>query len=627
MTSCKISHMPRMSVLLLLALVFAVLTACQATQSPDIQATVASAVQTALPDQAPTATLDIQATIAAGVEATVQALPTVTASNVRDVTPTPTRTQTPTVTPILTPTPSPEATSTPLPVDTATPLATATPTLSQLVEKIEPSVVQIITSTGKGSGFVVGADGWIVTNAHVVNGFTHVFVTGKGRSETTGTVVGLDEELDLAVIQVDDDNLKPLTFADSDGVSVGDDVAAVGFPLGTILGTSASVTKGVVSAKRQSNGVNYLQTDAAINPGNSGGPLIDDQGRVVGINTSRVERVFGNSVQGIGLAITSDHISNALPSLMSGELAPDYSATLGAASELTGGDYVNEKHWYSLQVPDGWRLNDDNPDQVFMTSGTDGGIVWISVERIDPDSFYSLDMYLRSGFKPAPDPRWTSWTILSERRIRTAVGQPQWEAQEFDYTFTDEKGAEGRGRLLWLLQGSQFFSLDALSSADIWNGNPAVRTDMLGVQSSFDPWTYFDNDLGYSLAHPVNWARVHGTFSDYMTADSGTSAVLWTDVVSDDGHTSAGSYGAEAKIRDSSFSIIKRQVVFTKRESPAYRIDYFGTTPEGVVLRGALLISLGGGNALWTIIQAEAEDWKEIYPYVEDVFLRVSVRP
>ncbi|MCI0790909.1 MAG: trypsin-like peptidase domain-containing protein, partial [Chloroflexi bacterium] len=251
--------MPRVLIVTLFVLAAAVLTACQATPSPDIQATVEAAVQTALPALTSTAPpvvqpvvqVDIQATIAAGVEATVQAIPTPTATvkTVRDVSRTPP--PTPTGTPTLTPTPSPQATSTPPPVDTATPSPTATPTLSQLVKEIEPSVVQIITSAGKGSGFVVGAEGWIVTNAHVVGGFTQVAVVIQGGSEITGTVVGVDKDLDLAVIQVDGDDLIPLAFADSDGVSVGDDVAALGFPLGNILGSSATVTKGVVSAKRQ----------------------------------------------------------------------------------------------------------------------------------------------------------------------------------------------------------------------------------------------------------------------------------------------------------------------------------------------------------------------------------------
>ena len=626
--------MPRVPNAFWLVLVIAVLAACQTTPSPDIQATVAAAVQTALPSESPTASpdvltgaqVDVQATIAASVAATVQAIPTPTAKPVRDVSPTPTQTQTPTPTS----TPTPEATPTPFPVDTATPIPTATPTLSQLIEIIEPSVVQIITSAGKGSGFVVDAEGWIVTNAHVVSGFTQVSVTLQGRSETTGTVVGLDEKLDLAVLQVESDGLRPMAFADSDSVSVGDDVAAVGFPLGTILGSSASVTKGVVSAKRQSGGLNYLQTDAAINPGNSGGPLIDNQGRVVGINTSRVEQVLGRSVQGIGLAITSDHIQEALPSLMSGELAPAEAASSdagGASPEGSGRVYVNEKHWYSVQVPAGWRLHDDNSDAVFMTSGNDGGVVWITVDLVDPDDVYSLDRYLGSGAKPAPDPGWTNWAILSDRRIRAELGQPQWEAQEFLYAFTDQNGVDGKGRLLWQLQGGQLISLDAITTADIWDGSPSVRADMLGVQASFDPWAYSDDELSYALAYPTHWAPVEGTSGNHMAVDPRNSVVLRTDVVSDNGHAGAGSYGAEAMLGDSAFSVIKRRVVFPKRESPAYRIDYFGPTPDGVALRGALLISLGGGNAVWTVIQAEAEDWVEVAPYVDDIFLRVSVRP
>lgn len=625
--------MPRPLISVFLGLTIVVITACQSTPSPngpDIQATVAAAVQTALPAQTPLASVNVQATIAADVRATVQALFTPTASSAAnnatlEPSPTPRLTRTPR--PTATPTAAPQATSTAVPVDTATPLPTATPTLSQLIERIEPSVVQIVTSAGKGSGFVVGEEGWIVTNAHVVSGFARVSVLTQGDSEAIGVVIGVDETLDLAVIQVSDGDLLPLQFADSTAVSVGDDVAAIGFPLGSILGDSASVTKGVVSAKRERDGLSYLQTDAAINPGNSGGPLIDTRGRVVGINTSRVEAVLGRSVQGIGLAIASDQIELALPALMSGELAPEVSSS-EAADPLSGGRiFVSQENWYSVRLPAGWLLNDDDPDQVFVTSGEDGGVVWISVERIEPDIGHSLEALLDSGSMPSPDPRWTDWSIESERRIQAVSGLPQFEAQEFVHTFTDQNGVRGKGRLLWYVIGEQLFALDALSTLEIWDGETSVRSDMLGVQASFNPWAFSDEDDGYAVAHPAHWTFVDDPTADYLAADTQSSVVLWTKVVSDDGHTSAGSYGAEALLSDLTFSIIKRQVVFGKRASPAYRIDYFGTTPDGVALRGALLITLGGGNAVWTSIQAASEDWGEVSPYIDDIFLRVTVRP
>ena len=636
MGSGKMEYMPRLPVVIWIPLAVAVFAACRPTPTPDIpdiQATVAAAVQTALPakiSENRAAAPDVEATIAAGVEATVQAMQSPAATGARIISPTPTPARTPPATPTLTPTPGPEATSTPLPADTATPMPTATPTLSQLMVEIEPSVVQIITSVGRGSGFIVDVEGWIITNAHVVSGFTEVTVVGQGLAETMGTVVGLDEKLDLAVVRVEADGLTSLTLADSGGVSVGDDVAAIGFALGTILGSSASVTKGVVSAKREIDGLNYLQTDAAINPGNSGGPLIDALGRVVGINTSRVEEVLGRLVQGVGLAIASDHIRSALPLLMSGELAPDPSASFGRADRRPAGGgqvYLNEKHWYSVQVPTGWLLNDDDPDQVFITSDEHGGVVWISVDRVDADRVYSLDRYLGSGLRPAPDAGWTNWDILSERRINPAPGLPQSEAQEFVYTFTDRNGGEGKGRVLWQLVGGQLITLDAVSNADIWDFYSDELAEMLGIQNSFNPWSFRDDELGYALAFPSGWATVTSSSADYMAADRDTSAVLWTEVSPDQGHAGAGSYGAEAGPTDAGFSVIKRRLVFTKRESPAYRIDYFGPSPEGVPLRGALLISLGGGNAVRTVVQAEAEDWQEISPDIDDIFLRVSVRP
>lgn len=613
----------------------AILAACQSTPQPDIQATVAAAVQTALPPRTPEVFVDVKATIAAAVEATVRAIPSATATTPGRsatgnllLTPTPTRIATPSFTP--TPTAVTEPVPTAIRSETATPLPTATPTLSQLVEKVEPSVVQIITSFGKGSGFVVGADGWIVTNAHVVSGFSQVSVIDQSGSEVVATVIGIDEMLDLAVVQIDAHDLQPLQFADSKFVSVGDDVAAIGFPLSDVLGGSASVTKGVVSAKRDRNGLSYLQTDAAINPGNSGGPLIDNLGRVVGINTSRVEEVLGQSVQGVGLAITSDQIVSALPALMSGDLAPQETAFNSGSSDISAGagyTYASEKNWYTVHVPGGWLLNDDDPDQVFITSGEKGGVVWISVERIDPDDLYSLDRFLESGPRPAPDPGWTDWVIESQRRIRPMPDQPQFEAEEFVYAFTDSKGVSGRGRLHWYLLGGQLFTLDAVSTRSIWDNSPAVRSDMLGVQSSFNPWAFVDEDSGYAIAHPKRWTMLEDSEADYVAVDPRTSAVFWTEAVSDDGKLNVSSYGATASLSDLSFSIIGRQLMYAERESPAYRIDYFGPAPDGTTLRGAALITLGGGKAIWTIVQAESDDWQEISSEIEDIFLRVLVRP
>jgi putative serine protease PepD len=166
-----------------------------------------------------------------------------------------------------------------------------------LVTRVLPSVVTIQGPTDQGttlgSGFVITADGYLLTNDHVVTDVADnaVTVTLSDSTMLPGRIVGRDPESDLAVVKVDRGGLTPVELGDSDQVAVGDDVLAIGSPL-ALTGT---VTKGIVSALDRTietqdagEGPRYydaIQTDAAINRGNSGGPLFDSQGRVIGINS------------------------------------------------------------------------------------------------------------------------------------------------------------------------------------------------------------------------------------------------------------------------------------------------------------------------------------------------------
>ena len=164
-----------------------------------------------------------------------------------------------------------------------------------------------------GSGVIVSADGYILTNNHVVENAAEIQVTLSDRRELKAKVIGTDPESDLAVIKVDAENLPALTFADSNKIEVGDTVLAVGNP----FGLGQTVTSGMVSALgRATLGLDYedfIQTDAAINPGNSGGALIDTNGRLVGINTAILSRSGG--FQGIGFAIPANLARNVMQQL------------------------------------------------------------------------------------------------------------------------------------------------------------------------------------------------------------------------------------------------------------------------------------------------------------------------
>ena len=179
-----------------------------------------------------------------------------------------------------------------------------------VIAAVEPSVVQIQTSAGLGSGIVYDTSGDIVTNAHVVGSYTSFTVTLTTGKSYPGTLVGLYLPDDIAVIHVSATGLAPATFGDSSALAVGDFVLAIGNPLG--LGTS--VTEGIVSAlNRQVSEPNgyalpdVIQTSAAINPGNSGGALVDLSGHVVGIPTlAATDPQIGGSAPGIGFAISSN---------------------------------------------------------------------------------------------------------------------------------------------------------------------------------------------------------------------------------------------------------------------------------------------------------------------------------
>jgi serine protease Do len=160
---------------------------------------------------------------------------------------------------------------------------------------------------GLGSGVIVSADGYILTNNHVIDGADEVKVglDAGGKRELVAEIVGRDPKTDLAILKIDAKDLTPITIADSDALEVGDTVLAIGNP----FGIGQTVTSGIVSATgRGGLGIeeyeDFIQTDAAINPGNSGGALVDADGRLVGINTAIYSRTGG--FMGLGFAIPSN---------------------------------------------------------------------------------------------------------------------------------------------------------------------------------------------------------------------------------------------------------------------------------------------------------------------------------
>ncbi len=170
---------------------------------------------------------------------------------------------------------------------------------------------------GTGTGFVVDADGLIVTNNHVIDAADHVLVRFATGRVLDGAIIGRDGLTDLAVLRVKAETLPTIRMGDSDAVEVGDWVVAIGNP----FGLDHTVSAGIVSAKGRSRDdvpilmegyVDFIQTDASINPGNSGGPLLNLRGEVIGVNTA----IRGGNAQGIGFAIPVNMLRELLPLLL-----------------------------------------------------------------------------------------------------------------------------------------------------------------------------------------------------------------------------------------------------------------------------------------------------------------------
>ncbi|PWU47439.1 peptidase S1, partial [Micromonospora sp. S4605] len=286
--------------------------------------------------------------------------------------------------------------------------------LPRIAASVQDSVVSITTDSGEGSGVILTDDGYVLTNNHVVaaaggNSVRVVFADGKSAQ---ARIVGTDPKTDLAVVKASGvSGLQPATFGDSDAMQVGDQVLALGSP----LGLQGSVTAGILSARdrtiqagsgeqRQnpSQGASsisgLLQTDAPINPGNSGGALVNTRGEVIGINTAIATAGQGSGNIGVGFAIPSNKAKDVAGKLQRGEkvshpslgvsvnAAPDGGAlvaavTPGSAAEKAGlrqGDVITR---FGDKV-----INDSNDLVGAVQAGKVGDRVEVTYQRNGSES-------------------------------------------------------------------------------------------------------------------------------------------------------------------------------------------------------------------------------------------------
>ena len=327
-----------------------------------------------------------------------------------------------------------------MPTESTQPLAALSRAFRHAYEQVRPAVVLIEATTrqqkhplppfhrkipdedfrGMGSGTIVSDDGYILSNYHVIADADSIQVTLADRRTYRAKVIGFDSLIDIALLKVEEQELPTVQLADSDRLQIGDWVLAIGHPLG--MGTT--LTHGIVSALGRQAGVlnprsdeenrysieSFIQTNAVINPGNSGGPLLDLQGRVVGINTAISTRT-GYYI-GYGLAVPINLAREVVDDLLAhGRIVRGYLG-VGMESEIT--QELIREHGLDMERPRGVYLNDVQPNSPAERGGLLRGDVVLSLNGIAVNHFNHLQTLIYGR-----DPGETiNLQIMRENQIR-----------------------------------------------------------------------------------------------------------------------------------------------------------------------------------------------------------------
>lgn len=270
-----------------------------------------------------------------------------------------------------------------------------------------------------GSGFLISPDGYVVTNEHVVKNATKIIVTMTDGSKRSARIIGQDDQADVALLKIDGDRLPYCRLGDSDSILVGEWVIAFGNPFGLFdINDKPTVTVGVVSSMGMNlakigsrNYSNMIETDAVINPGNSGGPLVDANGRVIGMNTMIYTGGVSNAYIGYGFAIPIDRIKRVIDELKKyGKVKRD--AWTGLQLQVVDQQMAK---YFGLSEPTGALVSNVDPDSPARRSGFEPGDLILKYQGRSVRSAGSLESQL-DDLRPGEKIR---FEILRNDRLKT----------------------------------------------------------------------------------------------------------------------------------------------------------------------------------------------------------------
>ena len=341
-------------------------------------------------------------------------------------------------------------------VPTPTSILDQPKTYAEIAETLRPSVVRIQSSGGTGTGFIIHSNGSIVTNAHVVGNDLFVDVELSSGVIRRGRVLGRNQSQDLAVLVIDGYQLPVVELNASERPKVGDEVVAMGYALD--LPGTATFTRGMVSAFRADmfGSLTALQTDTAINPGNSGGPLVDLNGRVVGVNTAGALEAVG-----INFAIVMDEAVEVIEHLTAGET-------------LNGGRFVSDFYPFTITLPEGWRAYQITSSQVYFRHDQSGAAVIIDITVL-PTGVTSVQ-FATSQIKLGADQDFEFYEKDATRNITLAT-LPAWEVTE--RWKRPENDFSEIGVEYFVATGGNGYSLYTQSPSDEWNNVKDVVAEII----------------------------------------------------------------------------------------------------------------------------------------------------